>query len=324
MSFDPTSFFEMEETPEVSDHSLWVERYRPKTLADFIGSTTVKETLQLWLENKDIPHLLFFSSPGTGKTSIGKLLVRHLPCDSLIINASDENGVDNIRNKVQDFCMTMGMQPLKIMFLDEADRLTPDAQGILRNLMETYSQSTRFILTCNYQEKITPAIKSRCQSFEIKPPSKGEVMAHLLKILDTEKVTYSKTDVAFIVQSYFPDMRKIINFAQQSSIRGELKIAKANTADQDFKTKLVELLKTPNKAGVFDEIRQLVADAAFSNYEEVYRFLFDHVNDYAPANKTPEVILHLADAVYQTALVFEREITFVAAMHKLLVVLGGK
>lgn len=324
MSFDPTSFFEMEETPEVSDHSLWVERYRPKTLTDFIGSATVKETLQLWLENKDIPHLLFFSSPGTGKTSIGKLLVRHLPCDSLIINASDENGVDNIRNKVQDFCMTMGMQPLKIMFLDEADRLTPDAQGILRNLMETYSQSTRFILTCNYQEKITPAIKSRCQSFEIKPPSKGEVMAHLLKILDTEKVTYSKTDVAFIVQSYFPDMRKIINFAQQSSIRGELKIAKANTADQDFKTKLVELLKTPNKAGVFDEIRQLVADAAFSNYEEVYRFLFDHVNDYAPANKAPEVILHLADAVYQTALVFEREITFVAAMHKLLVVLGGK
>jgi len=324
MSFDPKSFFEMEEIPEVSDHSLWVERYRPKTLTEFIGSATVKETLQLWLENKDIPHLLFFSSPGTGKTSIGKLLVKHLPCDSLIINASDENGVDNIRNKVQDFCMTMGMQPLKIMFLDEADRLTPDAQGILRNLMETYSQSTRFILTCNYQEKITPAIKSRCQSFEIKPPSKGEVMAHLLKILDTEKVTYSKSDVAFIVQSYFPDMRKIINFAQQSSIRGELKIAKANTADQDFKTKLVELLKTPNKVGVFDEIRQLVADAAFSNYEEVYRFLFDHVNDYASANKAPEVILHLADAVYQTALVFEREITFVAAMHKLLVVLGGK
>jgi DNA polymerase III delta prime subunit len=317
------SYFEMEATPEVSDHSLWVERYRPRNLADFIGSASVKETLQLWLEQKDIPHLLFFSSPGTGKTSISKILIKQIPCDSLVINASDENGVDDIRNKVQDFCMTMGMQSLKIMFLDEADRLTPDAQGILRNLMETYSGSTRFILTCNYQEKISPAIKSRCQSFEIRPPSKGEVMAHLLKILDGEKVAYKKEDAAFIVQSYFPDMRKIINFAQQSSIRGELKIAKANAADMDYKTKLVGLLKTPTKTDVFSEIRQLVADASFSNYEEVYKYLFDHVNDYAP-NKQAEVILNLADAVYQTALVFEREITFVAAMHKLLTVLKSK
>ena len=316
---NPTNIFEfeMEEAPEVSDHSLWVERYRPKTFEDFIGSETVKETLKLWLAKKDIPHLLLFSSPGTGKTSLGKMIVKQIPCDSMIINASDENGVDDIRNKVQDFCVTMGMQPLKIMFLDEADRLTPDAQGIMRNLMETYSHSTRFILTCNYQEKIAPAIKSRCQSFEIRPPSKAEVMKHLVKILTAEKVTFDPKDAAFIVASYFPDMRKIINFAQQSSINGQLKIAKANTADQDFKTKLVELLKTPNKVGVFNEIRQLVADASFSNYEEVYRYLFDHVNDYAP-NKAPEVILHLADAVYQSALVFEREITFVAAMHKLL------
>lgn len=311
---------EMEETPSVSDHSLWVERYRPKSLDDFIGNPTVKETLKLWISNKDIPHTLLHSCPGTGKTSLGKMLVNLIPCDSLIINASDENGVDDIRNKVQDFCMTMGIQPLKIMFLDEADRLTPDAQGVMRNLMETYSQSTRFILTCNYQERIAIAIKSRCQSFEIKPPSKPEAMMHLVHILDKEKVKYDKKDVAFIISSYFPDLRKIINFAQQSSITGELKIAKASTADQDYKTKLIELLKTPSKAGVFTEIRQLVADAAFSNYEEVYKFLFDHVDEYAP-NKQATAILHLAEAVYQSSLVFEREITFVAAMHKMLNVL---
>jgi replication factor C small subunit len=323
MSFDPSTFFEMEETPEVSDHSLWVERYRPRTLDELIGSPAVKETLQIWIANKDIPHLLLFGPPGTGKTSIGKILIKHIPCDSLIINASDENGVDSIRDKVQDFCMTMGVQPLKIMFLDEADRLTPDAQGILRNLMETYSSSTRFILTCNYAEKIIPAIKSRSQSFEIKPPTKPECMKQLVKILTTEKIKFEPKDVAFIVASYFPDMRKIINFASQSSVTGELKIAKANTQDQDYKMKLLELLKNARRPGVFDEIRQLVADASFSNYEEVYKFLFDHVSDYAPT-KEAEVILHLADAVYQSALVFEREITFVAAMHKMLTVLTAK
>lgn len=322
--FDPSTFFEMEETPEVSDHGLWVERYRPRTLDDLVGSPAVKETLQLWIANKDIPHLLLFGPPGTGKTSIGKILIKHIPCDSLIINASDENGVDSIRNKVQDFCMTMGLQPLKVMFLDEADRLTPDAQGILRNLMETYSASTRFILTCNYAEKIIPAIKSRSQSFEIKPPSKPECMKHLVKILTNEKIKFDPKDVAFIVASYYPDLRKIINFASQSSVTGELKIAKVNTQDQDYKTKLIGLLKTANRPGVFGEIRQLVADASFSNYEEVYRYLFEHVNDYAPENKQAEVILHLADAVYQSALVFEREITFVAAMHKMLGVLGSK
>ena len=321
--FDPTTFFEMEDKAQVPDHSLWFERYRPRMIEDFIGSPSVLETLKLWLQTKDIPHLLFFSSPGTGKTSLGKMLVNLIPCDSLVINASDENKVDDIRNKVQDFCMTMGVKNLKIMFLDEADRLTPDAQGVLRNLMETYSHSTRFILTCNYKEKITPAIWSRCQTFEIKPPSKAEIMAHMCKILEKEKVAYDKKDVAFIVASYYPDMRKMINFMQQSSINGTLKIAKADAADHDYRVKLLELLKTHKKVGIFDDIRQLVADAAFSNYEEVYKFLFDKVNDFA-GPKAPEVIVYLAEAVYQSALVFEREITFVAAMHRILTVLNSK
>lgn len=313
-------FFEMEEAPEMDHHTIWAEKYRPKKFEDFLGSESVKDTIRIFLEKNDIPHLLFYGPPGTGKTSLGKLLVKMIPCDSVIINASDENKVDDVRYKVQDFAMTMGIHPLKIMFLDEADRLTPDAQGVMRNLMETYSSHTRFILTCNYQEKLIPAIKSRCQCFEIKPPSKRDCAGHLANILKAEGVQFQPQDVVFIVNSYFPDMRKIINFTQQSNVRGVLKIAKENAVDSDYKMKLIDLLKTPQKAGVFGELRQLIADASFSNYEEVYKFLYDKVSEYAPG-KEAAVILQLADASYQSALVFEREITFCAAMHKVLKVL---
>jgi replication factor C small subunit len=318
--FDPATFFEMEESPAVYHHTLWCEKYRPKQFADFIGSESVKNTFKLWLDKKDIPHLLLYGSPGTGKTSLGKMIVDTVPCDHMIINASDENGVDAIRNKIQDFCMTMGMHHLKILFLDEADRITVEGQAIMRNLMETYSHSTRFILTCNYPEKISSAIKSRCQSFEIKPPSKADVMKHLVNILTKENIKYSLPDVAFIIKSYFPDMRKIINFAQQSSVGNELKIASANTLDQDYKSKLIELLKTPDSPDVFTQIRQLISDASFSNYEEVYKHLFDRVDEYSN-HKSAEVILSIAESSYQSAIVFEREITFVAAMHKLLTIL---
>lgn len=314
---------EMENVPDVPSHGIWAEKYRPCEFNDFIGSDIIKETFKIWIEKKDIPHIFLFGSPGGGKTSLAKIIIKLIPCDSLIINSSDETGIDSMRDKVQEFAMTMGIQSLKIILLDEFDRVSPEGMCLLRNLMESYSQSTRFILTANYHEKVIPAIKSRCQTFEVKPPSKPDVMKHLVKILQAEKITFDPKDVAFIVASYFPDMRKIINFAQQSSISGTLKIAKANATDNDYRAKLIELLKTPGKVAVFTEIRQLVADAAFSNYEEVYKHLFDHVDEYA-GKKAPDVILNLADAVYQTALVFEREITFVAAMHKVLTVLNGK
>ena len=315
--------FEMEPVPKVYHHTLWAEKFRPSNCEDFIGNSLFKATLALWIKKKDIPHIFMFGSPGGGKTSAAKIIINSITCDSIFINASDENSVDVMRNKVQDFAMTIGCNPLKIIVLDEFDRMSVEAQCILRNLMETYSASTRFILTANYQEKVIPAIKSRCQTFEIKIPSMAVAMGHLIKICDSEKLVYKKEDVAFIVKSYYPDLRKMINFAQQSSLTGELKIVKANTADQDYREKLLEMLKNHKKAGIFDEIRQLVADAAFSNYEELYKYLFDHVNDYSGV-KAPEVILNLADAVYQSALVFEREITFVATMHRILTVLNAK
>lgn len=275
------SLFENEDINLQDHHTIWAEKYRPKQFTDFIGSSSVKDVIRSFLTKNDIPHLMFFGSPGTGKTSLGKLLTRSIPCDCLMINASDENRVDDIRYKVQEFAMTIGINPLKIVFLDEADRLTLDAQSVMRNLMETYSSHCRFILTCNYQEKVMDAIKSRCQCFEIKPPSRKECAGHLAKILESEGVIFQPKDIVFVINSYFPDMRKIINFSQQSTIDGEIKIAKENAIESDYKWKLVELLKTPTKGGTFNDIRQLVADAAFSNYEEVYMFLYENVSEYA-------------------------------------------
>jgi DNA polymerase III gamma/tau subunit len=173
-------------------------------------------------------------------------------------------------------------------------------------------------MTCNFPDKVPDAIKSRCQSFEVKPLDNVAIMKHIIKILIAENIKFKNEDVAFIVQSYAPDLRKIINVAQQSSVDGELTLARANSADHDYKIKLIELLKSSSSnRDAFKEIRQLVADAAFSNYEEIYKYLFNKVDDYANGHEA-EVILILADTVYQNSLIFEREISAVACMHKII------
>ena len=303
-----------------TEHYLWAEKYRPRTLDKFIGNDTVKKAVQNYIDIGDIPHLLFFGTAGGGKTSLAKLLVKHIPCDHIYINASDERTIDTIRDKIVGFAATVSFNPLRVIILDEADYLPALSQAALRNVMETYSIHSRFILTCNYVERMTSPIVSRCSGFKIEPPSMEAVAEHLAGILDEEKVKYTIEDIAFVVRSYYPDVRKIINYAQQSVVNEELKIAEENAIESDYKTKLIELLKQSKRSGVFDDIRQLVADATFSNYDEVYAFLYEKVGDYAKGKEAP-VILELADAVYQSSLVFEKEITFVAMIHKILKVL---
>ena len=320
--------FVIEERTPKNDHSLWVERYRPPTMDRYIGNEEVKEKFVQLIKKNDIPHILLFGPAGTGKTSLAKLLVKNINCDSLYINASDESRIDDVRIKMKNYACSAGFKPLKVIILDEADKLTPDAQRALRNMLETYSAYTRFILTCNYVEKIIPAIFSRMQSFEIKPLSKKDIAVRLVEILQTENVSFTQEDIITIVSTYYPDIRKIIGFAQQSTFETQepdgttslkIKIIKENAVEIDMLNKLIDLLKNPNKAGVFNEIRQLTTEFDTGSLETVYRHLFDKVEEYAKG-KEALIIYELADSLYQTSLVIEkvRDIVFVSCMYKIL------
>ena len=300
------------------EHSLWVEKYRPQTLAEYVGNETVKETIQQYLDNNDIPHLLLHGKAGTGKTTLAKLIVNTIKCDSMIINASDENNVDTVRNKVKNFASSMGFAGFKIIILDEFDYMTPNAQAILRNLMETFSKHCRFILTCNYHEKIIDPIKSRCQTFAITPPTKKVVAIQITKILDAETIKYDLKNVADIISSYYPDIRRILNTCQLQSAKGELKVDHAIMVESNFQTKLIELLKSSNdKRNLFINIRQAVADNRLNDYSEMYTMLYDKVDEYASGN-TANVILTIADGLSKDALVVDKEIVFMSTIIQIL------
>ena len=198
-------------------HTLWTEKYRSQTLDQYIGNDELKNTIQSWIIKNDIPHLLLHGKAGTGKTTLAKLITQNINCDMMYINASDENGIDTIRDKVKSFASTSTFQPLKVVILDESDYLTINAQASLRNIIETFSAKTRFILTCNYVERIIEPLQSRCQAFKIETLSKPDIARHLVSILEAENTTYNLPDISAIVTNFYPDIRKIINVTQPVS-----------------------------------------------------------------------------------------------------------
>ena len=205
-----------------SDHTLWVEKYRPDTLQGYIGNDVIVNKIKTYIEGGDIPHLLFYGRAGTGKTTLAKIVINNIECDYLYINASDENNVDTVRNKIRDFSSSAGFSTLKVVILDEADFMTPNAQAALRNLMETFSKHTRFILTCNYIEKIIDPIQSRCQVFAITPPSKKDVAERLLYITHEENIPDNTNAIVHIVRATYPDIRRSINSLQRQIVNGNL------------------------------------------------------------------------------------------------------
>ena len=208
------------ESTQIQDNSLLVEKYRPNKLENYVGNENIKKSISKYLEQNDIQNLIFYGPAGTGKTTLAKLIIQNLDCDSIYINASDERGIETIRDKLQGFASVASFKPLKIVILDESDFLTIQAQASLRNIIETFSRTTRFILTCNYVERIIDPLQSRCQVLKIVPPTKKDVAKHLHWICNQESISHEVNELVPLVNQYYPDLRKCINTIQLSTVDG--------------------------------------------------------------------------------------------------------
>jgi DNA polymerase III delta prime subunit len=308
--------FEFKE--EQKNHSLWVEKYRPNKLDDYVGNEHLKTKVAGYIETGDVPHLLLYGKAGTGKTTLAKLIVKSIECDYMIINASDENGVDTLREKIKNFASSMGFKPYKIMILDEADYLTGPGQAILRNLMETFSGHCRFILTCNYVEKIIEPVQSRCQTFQIIPPTKKDVAVQVSKILKNEGIEFDVKDLVPIIDAAYPDIRKVINTCQLNSNKGKLMVDVQNLLDNDYKAKIVEILSSKDdKRNKYMKLRQTLIDSKVTDFTDLYTALYDKVEEYGGEN-TSNVILLLGDGVSKSAVAIDKEIIAAATLIQIL------
>jgi DNA polymerase III delta prime subunit len=308
--------FEFKE--EQKNHSLWVEKYRPNKLDDYVGNEHLKTKVAGYIETGDVPHLLLYGKAGTGKTTLAKLIVKSIDCDYMIINASDENGVDTLRDKIKNFASSMGFKPYKIILLDEADYLTGPGQAILRNLMETFSGHCRFILTCNYVEKIIEPVQSRCQTFQIIPPTKKDVAVQVSKILKNEEIEFDVKDLVPIIDAAYPDIRKILNTCQLNSNKGKLQLDVQNLLENDYKNKIVDILKSKDdKRNKYMKLRQALIDSKVTDFTDLYTALYTKVDEYGGEN-TSNVILLLGDGVNKSATAIDKEIIAAATLIQIL------
>ena len=298
-------------------NSLWVEKYRPNTLENYIGNEHLKSKVEHYISSSDLPHLLLYGKAGTGKTTLAKLLIKNIECDYLYINASDENNVETVRTKVKNFASTIGFKDMKVIILDECDYITPNAQAALRNLMETFSKHCRFILTCNYVERIIDPIQSRCQSFQIIPPSRNEVAKHLHNILVEENVMDTPEDIKILVESGYPDIRRVINSAQRIVVNGKLKLDTTSIIQNDYKLKLIKILETKSKKDAFIDIRKLLADNQITDFADLFRLLYDEVDGYGKGH-VAECILIIARYELSDGQVVDKEINAMAMLIELL------
>ena len=299
----------------MKDHGLLVERYRPIELENYVGNEHIKKTIKQYLGQNDIQNLIFYGPAGTGKTTLAKLIVKNLDCEHLYINASDERGIETIRDKVSGFASSASFKPLKVVILDEADFLTIQAQASLRNVIETFSRTTRFILTCNYIERIIDPLQSRCQTLKVVPPSKQDIAYHLMDVFKSEEVDCSADDLKIIVNQYYPDIRKMLNTIQLSIQDSEVVIDKSVLVSSNYMSQVLKELK--NAKPNWRTIRQIIANANVNDFEEFYRYLYDNASIYANGNEGM-VAIYINEYSYQSNFRIDKEINIMALIAKLI------
>jgi replication factor C small subunit len=306
---------------------LWTEKYRPNTLKDYVvRDQRQREQIQGWITSGAIPHLLFSGAPGVGKTTLAKILFHELKVESydiLEINASRENSVDTVRDKINNFVQIMPFGAYKYVLLDEADYITPNGQAALRGVMETYHTSARFILTCNYPNRVIPALHSRCQGFHIETIDKNEFTARVAQILIEEKVDPELDILDTYVKATYPDLRKCINMVQMNSKDGKLYAPdKADKGQQDYRLEMVDLFKK----GKILEARKLVCSQARpEEVEDIFRWLYDNLELISKDDEQQDkAILAIKQGLVDHSFVADPEINLAAVMIKLARIHDGK
>lgn len=299
---------------------LWTEKYRPKTAEDYVFKDAAqKKQVQSWIKEKSIPHLLLSGSAGIGKTTLAKVLFNELKIeefDILEINASRENNAETIRDKITNFVQMIPFGPFKVVLLDEADYLTPTAQAILRGVMETYASTSRFVLTCNYPNRIIPAIHSRCQGFHVEKTDQTEFTARAATILVSEGVEFDLDTLDTFVKISYPDLRKCINLLQQNVHEEKLASPSSGNVDgADYKVDMVELFKK----GKIKEARTLLcAKARPEEMEDIYRWMYDNLDLFGKTEETKDqALLIIKQGLVDHTLIADAEINLAATLVKL-------
>ena len=299
---------------------LWTEKYRPRDIDGYVfRDDSQRQQVQGWIRSKSIPHLLFSGAPGVGKTTLAQILINQLGIDDydvLEINASRENSVDTIRDKITGFVQTMPFGVFKVVLLDEADYISPNGQAALRGVMETYHASARFILTCNYPNRVIPALHSRCQGFHIERVDVTEFTARMATVLVTESVEFDLDTLDTYVKATYPDMRKCLNMCQMNSQEGRLVPPHGDEGGvKEWKLDVVNLFK----AGRITEARKLMcASARPEEMEEIFRWMYDNINLWSKdIHKQDQAIVIIRNGLANVPLVADQEINLSATLIEL-------